>query len=136
MPSKRVPAQTTPTSPTRPALRCRQGTSSNPIARSVRPGGGSAMLVLYMKEPLEKKPEAPLREAEPEPPVVARLIIEIRSDGSRTIARGMAEDVQQGERVKVEAEGRTPLELILSLVKSLKDIPVLARSFARGLLKK
>ena len=89
-----------------------------------------------MKEPLEKKPEAPLREAEPEPPVVARLIIEIRSDGSRTIARGMAEDVQQGERVKVEAEGRTPLELILSLVKSLKDIPVLARSFARGLLKK
>ena len=89
-----------------------------------------------MKDPLEKTPGAAVREAQAEPPVVARLIIEIRSDGSRTIARGMAEDVQQGERVKVEAEGRTPLELILSLVKSLKDIPVLARSFARGLLKK
>src|SRR5438105_1212417 len=111
MPSKRVPAQTTPTSPTRPERRCRQGTSSKPIARSVRPGGGNAMLLLYMKDPLEKTPGAAVREAQAEPPVVARLIIEIRSDGTRTIARGMAEDVAQGERVQVQAEGRTPLEL-------------------------
>ncbi|MGZ6143763.1 MAG: hypothetical protein ACXWLM_10520 [Myxococcales bacterium] len=85
---------------------------------------------------LEKKDEQALREAQPEPPVVARLVIEIRSDGSRTVARGMAEDVQQGERVEVHAEGATPLQLVLSLMKSLKDIPSLARSFTKGLLKK
>jgi hypothetical protein len=85
---------------------------------------------------LEKKDEQAVRQAEPEPPVVARLVIEIRSDGSRTIARGMAEDVQQGERVEVHAEGRTPLQLVLSLIAALKDVPSLARSFTKGLLKK
>jgi hypothetical protein len=86
-----------------------------------------------VKDELDKKPEAPL-EARAEPPVVARLIIEIRSDGTRTVARGMAEDVAQGERIQVEAEGKTPLQLALSLLKSLKDVPALARSFGRGLL--
>ncbi|HET7787882.1 MAG TPA: hypothetical protein VFL36_18060 [Myxococcales bacterium] len=86
-----------------------------------------------MKDELDQKPQAPL-EARAEPPVVARLIIEIRSDGTRTVARGMAEDVAQGERVQVEAEGRTPLQLVFSLLKSLKDVPALARSFGRGLL--
>ncbi|MCA1828072.1 MAG: hypothetical protein ABR567_02595 [Myxococcales bacterium] len=85
---------------------------------------------------LEKKEEQAIRTAQPEPPVVARLIIEIRSDGSRTIARGMAEDVQQGERVEVHAEGSTPLQLVLSLVKALRDVPSLARSFTKGLLKR
>jgi len=41
------------------------------------------MLSLYMSEELEKKPELP---------VVARLVVEIRSDGRHTIARGAAED--------------------------------------------
>ena len=77
--------------------------------------------------PLEKKDE---------PPVVARLVIEIRSDGSRTIARGVAEDTARGERVEINAEGATPLQLALSLMKSLKDLPALARSFAKGLLPK
>jgi hypothetical protein len=85
---------------------------------------------------LEKKAGQALRAAEPEPPVVARLVIEIRSDGSRTIARGMAEDVQQGERVEVHAEGSTPFQLVLSLVKALHEVPSLARNFAKGLLKK
>jgi hypothetical protein len=92
------------------------------------------MFQVYMK--LEKKGPEELKQAQPEPPVVARLVIEIRSDGSRTIARGVAEDVQQGERVEVHAEGATPLGLVLSLVKSLRDVPSLARSFAKGLLKK
>ncbi|HZX93211.1 MAG TPA: hypothetical protein VFE90_01755 [Myxococcales bacterium] len=86
-----------------------------------------------MKDDLDKKEQGPL-EARAEPPVVARLILEIRSDGTRTIARGLAEDVERGERVKVEAEGANPLQLVLSLLKSLKDVPALARSFARGLL--
>ena len=89
-----------------------------------------------MKDRLEKTPDQAIREAQAEPPVVARLVIEIRSDGTRTIARGMAEDVAQGERVQIKAEGATPLQLVLSLVKSLRDVPVLARNFARGLLKK
>jgi hypothetical protein len=88
-----------------------------------------------MKNPPEKKPDEPLV-AKAEPPVVARLIVEIRSDGSHTIARGLAEDVALGERVQIEAEGNSPLELALSLMKALKDVPALARSFARGLLKK
>ena len=82
---------------------------------------------------LEKKDE---RAVTAEPPVVARLVIEIRSDGSRTIARGIAEDTARGERVEVNAEGATPLQLVLSLVKSLKDVPALARSFTKGLLKR
>jgi hypothetical protein len=86
-----------------------------------------------MKDELDKKAGGPL-EARAEPPVVARLVIEIRSDGTRTIARGLAEDVAMGERVKLEAEGSNPLQLALALVKSLKDVPALARGFAKGLL--
>lgn len=71
-----------------------------------------------------------------EPPVVARLVIEIRSDGSHTIARGAAEDLQRGETVQIRAEGRTPFELVFSLLASLKDIPALARGFTKGFLKR
>ena len=85
---------------------------------------------------LERKEEQTIRTAQAEPPVVARLVIEIRSDGTRTIARGVAEDVAQGERVEVHAEGATPFQLVLSLVKSLREVPSLARSFAKGLLKR
>ena len=86
-----------------------------------------------MPDELDKKEDAKLQ---PEPPVVARLVIEIRSDGTRTIARGLAEDVARGEKLQIDAQGATPLQLVLSLVKSLKDVPSLARSFAKGLLKK
>ena len=71
---------------------------------------------------------------EPEPPVVARLIVEIRSDGSRTIARGAVEDVATGERTTVEAHGSTPLGLMLSLSQALVQLPALARRAARALL--
>ena len=89
-----------------------------------------------MNDDLDRKQPETVRQADPEPPVVARLVIEIRSDGTRTIARGLAEDVARGEKVSIDAAGATPLQLVLSLMKSLKDIPSLARSFARGLLKK
>lgn len=75
-------------------------------------------------------------QAHAEPPVIARLVIEIRSDGTRTIARGAAEDLQRGEKVQLQAEGRTPLELAFSLLGALKDVPAIARSFTKGLLKK
>ena len=58
-----------------------------------------------------------------EPPVVAQLMIEIRSDGSRTIARGALHDLRSNESANVRAEGRTPGELIGSLLGSLLSLP-------------
>jgi hypothetical protein len=70
-----------------------------------------------------------------EPPVVARLIVEIRSDGSRTIARGAMEDVTTGQRTSVEARGDSPIQLAIALARSLTQLPRLsARSAIRGLL--
>jgi hypothetical protein len=82
---------------------------------------------------IEKLPRSEV-EARKDPPVVARLVLEIRSDGTRTVARGMAEDVARGERVVVDAAGATPLQLVFSLLRSLADVPALGRSFAGGLL--
>jgi hypothetical protein len=56
-------------------------------------------------------------------PVVARLVVEIRSDGSRTIARGGLEDVNLGQRVTIEAHGDSPLQLAFALAKSLTKLP-------------
>lgn len=74
-----------------------------------------------------------------EPPVVARLVVEIRSDGSRTIARGALEDVTTGQRTVIEARGTTPLTLAMQLAKAMTGLlqvrPRLgARSAVRGLL--
>lgn len=69
-----------------------------------------------------------------EPPVVARLVIEIRSDGSHTIARGAMEDALSGQKVAVEASGTTPLALALSLAKSIASTPLLARQAFRALV--
>ena len=78
--------------------------------------------------------EAPVEKTN-EPPVVARLVVEIRSDGSRTIARGMMEDVEAGQTVAVEADGNSPLSLAFALAKSMFSIPRLARTAGRGLLR-
>jgi hypothetical protein len=67
-------------------------------------------------------------------PVVARLMVEIRSDGSRTIARGAMEDVLSGEKVAIEARGSTPMSLALGLAKSMMRGRAFARSAARALL--
>ena len=56
-------------------------------------------------------------------PVVARLIVEIRSDGTRTLARGALEDVLTGERVALEAKGGSPMQLAASLAGSLLTTP-------------
>jgi hypothetical protein len=73
-------------------------------------------------------------------PVVARLIIEVRSDGSRTVARGAMEDAASGTRAAIEAKGTTPLELALGLAKSLLSAPWMTRTISRtrlrGLLRK
>lgn len=76
-----------------------------------------------------------LAEQPGDPPVVARLMVEIRSDGSRTIARGALDDALNGEKVAVEARGSTPAALAASLIRSLFSGPLLARAIARRLLK-
>jgi hypothetical protein len=64
-------------------------------------------------------------------------VVEIRSDGSRTIARGALEDAQRGERVAIEARGDSPMALAIALARSLSQLPRLtARSAVRGLLGK
>lgn len=89
--------------------------------------------------PDDDKPELmaapPHGELQAEPPVVARMIIEIRSDGSRTIARGAVEDVKTGQRTAIEARGDSPIQLAIALARSLGSLPRLAvRSSLRGLL--
>jgi hypothetical protein len=73
-----------------------------------------------------------------EPPVVARMIIEIRSDGTRTVARGALEDIVTGERVKIEASGGSPMQLAASLASNLLSTPFMigraAEAFVRGRL--
>jgi hypothetical protein len=69
-----------------------------------------------------------------EPPVVARLMVEIRSDGSTTIARGAIEDIASGDRVAIEARGTTPTQLAASLAKAIFSTPLLARTAMRAML--
>ena len=68
-------------------------------------------------------------------PVVARLIVEIRADGSRTIARGAMEDAASDTRVAIEASGGNPLELALGLARSILAAPWLRRHLVRGGLR-
>jgi hypothetical protein len=87
------------------------------------------------RDDLAGRPSTPLAE-QGLPPVVARLMVEIRSDGSYTIARGALEDALSGQKVAVEASGTTPLALALSLAKSLASTPWLARQAFRALLRR
>lgn len=89
--------------------------------------------------PIVAKTDAlPVKEAEL--PVVARIVVEIRSDGMRTIARGAMEDAASQTRVAIEASGASPLELASALAKSIFAAPWLPRraplDALRGLLKK
>jgi hypothetical protein len=91
-------------------------------------------------KPVAKQPSHDLPVAAEELPVVARLIVEVRSDGSRTVARGAMEDAASGTRAAIEAAGSTPLELALTLAKSIMSAPwftrQLARNGVRALLRK
>ena len=71
-----------------------------------------------------------------EPPVVARMIVEIRTDGSRTVARGALEDASSGDRVAIEARGSTPMALAASLAKSMFSAPALAKHAVRALVQR
>ena len=81
---------------------------------------------------IDKVQEAPLDQSS-EPPVVARLMIEIRSDGSRTVARGALEDIATGQKVAVVADGKSPLDLVRSLSSSLLGLPSFVSRISRSL---
>jgi hypothetical protein len=82
---------------------------------------------------LQTTRDAPLENVGPEPPVVARLMVEIRSDGSRTIARGALEDLMTGEKVAIRADGTSPAQLARSLAGTLMTLPLFAARMARSL---
>lgn len=65
-------------------------------------------------------------------PVVARLVVEIRSDGRRTVARGAIEDLVSGAKTAVVARGESPVRLAVDLARAIARLPRLA---ARGALK-
>lgn len=82
------------------------------VGEGQRPGG-----------PLASQDTGQVPAAYDEPPVVARMIVEIRSDGTRTVARGALEDIVSGERVKIEAAGGSPMQLAASLASNLLSTP-------------
>jgi hypothetical protein len=62
-------------------------------------------------------------------------MVEIRSDGTRTIARGAIEEIAGGERVAIEAQGATPAHLAASLARALFATPFLAGATVRAVLE-
>jgi hypothetical protein len=83
-------------------------------------------------EGLRRQEEAGELDAAEELPVVARMVVEIRSDGSRTIARGAVEDRLSDQQVAVEARADSPLELSRALAKMLLSAPFAAGTVLLG----
>jgi hypothetical protein len=59
--------------------------------------------------------EGPLVDPGDEPPIVARCVVEVRSDGSLSIARGVFE--LEDQQVMLEGVGRSPSELLSMLAR-------------------
>lgn len=99
------------------------------------PGAVEATLLPAREDERGDADDDALARADDDPPVVARLVIEIRSDGTRTVARGAMEDALAGQRVAIEARGGTPTELTVSLAgsifQSLAAIPKMSFRAAR-----
>jgi hypothetical protein len=80
-------------------------------------------------------PEA-LAEEDEELPVVARMVVEIRSDGTRTVARGALDDRASGQQVALRFDAASPLSLAKSLAKAIVSVPSIARSSWRARLRR
>ena len=76
--------------------------------------------------PVKAEPATPAQ-ADDLPPVVARLVVEIRSDGSRTVARGALEDAVSGQDVAVAVEAESPAALLGKLTRSIISLPSMIR---------
>jgi len=64
-------------------------------------------------------------------PIVARLIVEVRSDGSRTIARGLIEDATTGQRTQLAVSGGAPVALLATVLGAGRTFASLAWRAAR-----
>ena len=62
--------------------------------------------------------------------------MEIRSDGTRTVARGALKDELSGEQVSLVAKGNFPLELAAQLTRALVTAPLTAGQLAKAMLQK
>ena len=100
--------------------------------KSAAPAGADRSPVT---EPLVNPAAGPIERGN-EPPVVARLVVEIRSDGRRTIARGAMEDAATGQGVAIEARGDSPLKLAVSLARAMLSVPALGKTATRALLRR
>jgi hypothetical protein len=98
-------------------------------ASAADPGAPGATLQTQGKGTSDLEQEAD------EPPVVARLIVEIRSDGTRTVARGALKDELSGEQVSLVARGNSPLELAAQLTRALVTAPFTAGQLAKAMLQ-
>lgn len=96
------------------------------VVRPERPAAGGTEV-----EP-ETAPGGAVVDRSGEPPVVARVVLEIRSDGTRTLARGAMEELATGQRVAIAAEGTTPLALATALARSLFSAPAVVHRAGRA----
>ena len=71
------------------------------------------------------KPESAAMEPDDELPVVARMVVEIRSDGTRTIARGALDDRVADQQVAIKIESASPLSLVRQLAGAILKAPSL-----------
>ena len=67
-------------------------------------------------------------------PVVARMVVEVRSDGSKTVARGAIEDLQTGQQVAIQTDAMDTNELSTALAQSLLATSGLAKEALKALL--
>lgn len=84
---------------------------------------------------LEPRASDTLEEEPDLPPVVARMVVEIRSDGSKTVARGALEDLTTGQKVALRADAGTPFELARELSRSILRMPSLTATLAKETAK-
>lgn len=88
-----------------------------------------------VQDELERVAADAVSNAEPElPPIVLRMVIEVRSDGTRTIARGAIEDQRAGERVQIKIDNFSPLVLGREITRALLSVPSIAKRAARTML--
>jgi hypothetical protein len=59
-------------------------------------------------------------------PLVARLVVEVRSDGSRTVVRGLIEDLASCERTVIEAGAESGRALLTVFVRAASRMTRLA----------
>jgi hypothetical protein len=69
-------------------------------------------------------------------PVVARMVVEIRSDGTRTIARGALDDRTSGQQIAIELSPSSPWAMAKGIAKLLLATPSTARSAVKSVLRR